>query len=284
VVHDPDPADNYKESVRQRVAEANAAGIYVILDLHWTAPGDACPMLQTQMANEDHSLAFWTSVATMFKSNPAVLFELFNEPFFDFEFTGDAWQYMMQGTGGSFSGFPATSSTGNWQKVKQPWAIASYQAMIDTVRATGATNVVLVGTITYAQDLSGWLSHRPSDPLNQMAAVWHPYPKFGATFGTPEYAQPNFAPGVFTDAANIQAAGIPVIATETGDRNAPGTVGAPLVENVTRWADTHGMSVIGFTWNTWPDLHDNVLVKDAKGTPTDGYGKVFRAWLRGHRR
>ena len=60
-------------------------------------------------------------------------------------------------------------------------------------------------------------------------------------------------------------------------------MGAPLVENVTRWADRHRMSVIGFTWNAWP-LHDNVLVKDAKGTPTDGYGKVFRAWLRQHRR
>ena len=72
--------------------------------------------------------------------------------------------------------------------------------------------------------------------------------------------------------------------TETGDRNAPGTVGAPLVENVTRWADQHRMSVVGFTWNAWPEAHDNVLVKDAKGTPTDGYGKVFRAWLRKSRR
>jgi hypothetical protein len=281
VVHDPDPADNYKESVQQRVAEANAAGIYVILDLHWAAPGNACPMLQGQMANQEHSLAFWTSVATMFKSNPAVLFELFNEPFLNFEFQGDPWQYMMKGTNGSFTGFPATSGNNNWQAVKQPWAIASYQQMIDTVRATGATNVVLVGTMAYAQDFSGWLSHRPTDPLGQMAAVWHPYPTFGTAYGTAEYAQPNFAPGVFTDVANIQAAGIPVIATETGDRNAPGTPAAPLVANITAWADLTGMSLLGWGFNVW-GVEDHVLIRDADGTPTDGYGKAFHDWMIKH--
>jgi hypothetical protein len=45
-------------------------------------------------------------VATTFKSNPAVLFELFNEPFLNIEFTGDPWQYLMKGTGGSFSASP----------------------------------------------------------------------------------------------------------------------------------------------------------------------------------
>jgi hypothetical protein len=58
----------------------------------------------------------------------------------------------------------------------------------------------------------------------------------------PSDAQTNYAPGVFTDVANIQAAGIPVIATETGDRNAPGTTAAPLVSNITAWADLYGMS------------------------------------------
>ena len=58
VVRDADPADNYQAKVREQVAQANAAGMYVILDLHWSAPGNSCPMLQTQMANADHSLAF----------------------------------------------------------------------------------------------------------------------------------------------------------------------------------------------------------------------------------
>jgi hypothetical protein len=281
VVHNPDPGGNYQSAVQSQVAQAQAAGLYVILDLHWTAPGDSCPMLQTQMANADHSLAFWSSVASTFKHNPAVLFELFNEPFFNFDFSGDDWQYMMKGTGGSFGGYPATGNSGNWQHVKRPWAIASYQAMIDAVRATGASNIVLVGSIQYAQDLSGWLAHKPDDPLQQMAAVWHPYPTYGAAWGTPAYAQPNYAPGVFSDAQGIQAAGIPVIATETGDRNTPGTVGAPLVSNVTTWADQNGVGVIGWAWDVWGHP-DNVLIKDVNGTPTDGYGEVFRQWLMSH--
>jgi hypothetical protein len=281
VVRNPDPGTNYQSSVQTQVTQANAAGLYVILDLHWTAPGNACPMLQTQMANNDHSIDFWTSVSNMFKSNPAVLFELFNEPFFDFDFSGDAWTYMMNGTGGSFSGYPATSGSNEWKDVKQPWTIASFQAMLNAVRATGATNVVLVGTMQYSQDFSRWLATKPTDPLNQMAAVWHPYPTYGTTWGTPAYAQPNYAPGVFTDVQNILAAGIPVIATETGDRNTPGTVGAPLVSNITAWADSHGVSVIGWAWDVWGNP-DNVLIKNVDGTPTDGYGVVFHNWLLAH--
>jgi endoglucanase len=210
-----------------------------------------------------------------------VVFELFNEPFMNFGFSGDAWSYMMKGTNGSFSSFPATSGSGKWQEVKRPWAIASYQRMLNAVRATGATNVILIGSMQYCQDLEDWLEHRPADPLKQMAAVWHPYPTFGADWGSEDHAQPNFAPEVFDDVLEILAAGIPVIATETGDRNTPGTRGAPLVSTITAWSDRHGVSVVGFAWNVWSDPA-NVLIRDADGTPTDGYGRVFRDWLRAH--
>ena len=273
-----DPAGNYRSAVIRQVAQATAAGLYVIVDLHWSAPGDTCPMLQMQMANRDHSLAFWTSVANSFKTNPAVLFELFNEPFFNFDFEGDAWAYLMQGKDGAFSGYPATSGEGLWKDIKKPWAVASYQAMLDTVRATGARNVVLIGGLQYAQDLSGWLKHRPTDPLKQMAAVWHPYPTFETQWGTPRYAQPNEAPAIYCDVKRILAAGFPVIATETGDRNVPGTEGAPLVANITAFADQHGVSLLGWGWNVWGEP-DNVLIKDVNGTPTDGYGEVFHDWL-----
>lgn len=278
VVRRPDPAGNYRAAVKSQVAEASAAGLYVIVDLHWSAPGDSCPMLQMQMANRDHSLKFWNSVAETFKHNPAVLFELFNEPFFNFGFEGDAWPHMMKGSGGRFTSYPATSGTGNWQDIKRPWVVASYQEMLDVVRATGARNVVLIGGVQYAQDLSGWLAHRPTDPLQQMAAVWHPYPTFGKDWGSAAYAQPNEAPRVYCEVRRILAAGFPVIATETGDRNLPGTIGAPLLNNVTAFADEHGLSVLGWGWNVWGEP-DNVLIKDASGTPTDGYGQAFQQWL-----
>jgi len=280
-VHQADPGSNYKTFLANMVKSANAAGMYVILDLHWAAPGNTCPLLQTQMADTDHSLDFWTSIAQTYKNNPAVMFELFNEPFLNVDFTGDQWQYLMFGTGGSFSGYPANSTKGNQQNIATPWNIASYQALINAVRATGATNPVLIGSLSYTADLSGWLSHVPTDPLNQMAATWHPYPGYGAAFGSAAYAQPDFAPQVFTEVKQIFAAGIPVIATETGDQDSPGTVGAPLVANITAFADQMGMSLLGWTWDVWTNPND-VLIKDVNGTPTDGYGQFFRNWMVNH--
>jgi hypothetical protein len=119
VTRDPDPGDNYRSHIQTQVQEAVAARLYVILELHWAAPGTTCPMVQTQMANTDHSIDFWTSVATTFKSNPAVIFSLYNEPFmFGLAPGADAWKVMMQG--GALSYYPATAdadqhSTCNWR-------------------------------------------------------------------------------------------------------------------------------------------------------------------------
>jgi uncharacterized protein (TIGR03437 family) len=281
LVHNADPGSNYQAVVTRMIQQANVAGMYVILDLHWAAPGTSCPMLQTQMADADHSLDFWTSVAQNYKTNPAVMFELFNEPFMNVDFKGDQWSYIMFGTGGSFSGYPASSTKGNQQNIIASWNIASYQAMITAVRSTGATNPVLIGGLSYTADLSGWLAHAPIDPLNQLAATWHPYPTYGATFGTQAYSQPGFAPEIFNEVLGIFAAGIPVIATETGDQDSTGTVGAPLVTTITQFADQNGMSLLGWTWDVWTQP-SFVLIKDANGTPTDGYGQFFKAWMVNH--
>lgn len=281
--HNPDPGHNYRAAVAALVKQANSAGLYVILDLHWSAPGSICPMLQTQMADADHAIDFWSSVAAAYKDNPAVMFELYNEPFFDFDFDGDAWATMMSGRGGSFSGLPATGDGGHWQHLRQPWKAAGFQQMIDAVRATGAANVVLVSGLRYAQDLSGWLANRPTDPRRQMAATWHAYPTFGAKWENPcswrnRYCTPNYSPQIFDQVKAILAAGTPVLITETGDQNTPGTMGAPLVATVTEFADRNGLGVIGWCWDLFHEP-SNVLIKDADGTPTDGYGRVFHDWM-----
>jgi endoglucanase len=307
VVHNADPGNNYKQALANLVSEANASGLYVILDLHWAAPGNACPMLQSQMADADHSLDFWTSIATTYKNNPAVLFELFNEPYFDFDFSGDQWEYMMFGQNGAFSGYPATSNSGNWQNVMTSWNVASYQAMINAVRATGATNVVLIGSVGYTGDLSGWLSHEPADPLHQMAATWHAYPTYGQTWenpctGTDTYCTPGNSPQIYTEVQAILQAGVPVLITETGDQDSAGTVGSPNVANVTAFADAPATSststepsatwpavpgglpqigVLGWTWDVWTGPND-ILILDVNGTPTPGYGQFFQSWLVNH--
>ena len=166
------------------------------------------------------------------------------------------------------------------------WNIASMQQMIDAVRATGATNVVLVAGYNYAAAFDGWLANRPTDSLNQMGAVWHAYPAFGTKYGTPEAAQPNFAPQIFTQAQGILDAGIPIVITELGENCTNGVVGAPETTNMIKWADAHNVSLLGWSWNTWYNgsgACDFILIKDANGTPTDGYGKVMRDWMYNHK-
>ncbi|HEY0802275.1 MAG TPA: cellulase family glycosylhydrolase, partial [Steroidobacteraceae bacterium] len=148
-----DPGANYVATVNNAVNAATAAGFYVILDLHITAPGNYCAMIQTPMADADNSVAFWTSVANAFKTMPNVLFELFNEPFAtqDSHFNAPGndtvgWLYLLLGTGGaSFSGFNEGDLSGSNDNVSFAWQGASMQSLLNAVRATGATNVVSAG-------------------------------------------------------------------------------------------------------------------------------------------
>jgi endoglucanase len=62
-------ASGYRQAVEAYVSALNAHGIYAILDLHWTAPGTQVAEEQQPMPDEDHSPAFWQSVAQAFKDN-----------------------------------------------------------------------------------------------------------------------------------------------------------------------------------------------------------------------
>jgi len=49
------------------------------------------------------------------------------------------------------------------------------QSLIAAVRSTGATQPVMAGGLFDANDRSGWLAHRPTDPANQLVASFHAY-------------------------------------------------------------------------------------------------------------
>ncbi|MGC3982243.1 MAG: glycoside hydrolase family 5 protein [Steroidobacteraceae bacterium] len=282
-VVNPDPGRNYQDTVKKIVDRATSAGLYIIVDLHWTAPDDAaravgnvkamCPMGQNPMPDADHSEAFWTSIAKTFKDYPNVMFELFNEPFFDWK-SGLKSDWSVLRDGGTFSGYV----TGQGME-KNPWKAIGFQALINTVRQTGATNVLLLSGPDWAKRLDGWLLNKPTDPLKQIAAVWHAYSAWGTKWGTDAYTLPNYGNDAFTWVEDIVAANIPVIITEIGDRNANGTKGSPFVSKVLPWADRNNISYLGWTFNVWPDNSEHVLLKDVGGTPTDGYGQYFKQHL-----
>ncbi len=358
VTRNGDPGGNYRSAIATQVQQANAAGLYVILELHWSAPGNTCPLVQTQMANMDHSVTFWTSVADAFRSNSAVIFSLYNEPYFyALSSPSDEWSALMKG--GTFSYYPATSGTHNYRNIMVPWSSAGMQTLLDAVRGTGATNVVLIAGVEFGNNVSNWLANMPQDILNQTAAVWHPYPPMqgptsvsvstggsGYAVGdTITLAKPNtvYSPAVLRvsgvgvsgavatvtmtaggrylqtalptapvsagatsgsgsgatfalsawgnlsstwsmpvnwPAVQALSARVPVILSETGEHNAPGTVGSPFLQQLLPFAGANNWSVVGCCWDIFAE-QDNVLIKDVDGTPTDGYGRVFYDWMTG---
>src|SRR3954447_21037128 len=142
---------SYRNAVTDYVTRLTAAGIVVILDLHWAAPGTQKATDQIPMADRDHAPAFWTSMASTFKGNTAVLFDLFNEPYPDNNRdTVAAWQCVRDG--GTCSGVS--------------YAAAGMQELLNAVRATGATNLVMVSGVAYTGVLSRWVDYRPADSLN----------------------------------------------------------------------------------------------------------------------
>ena len=262
-----DPGGRYRSAVARSVSDATAAGLYVIIDLHWTAPGSACPMAQNAMADADHSLTFWTSVATAYKNYPNVIFELFNEPFLNSNISGlvdtAPWPDMLNG-GGTLTSYLTGGSPAT---VNYTWKNAGYQQLLDTVRAAGANNVVLTGTLGYAQFIDGWLQWKPTDSAKQLGAVWHAYPNpaYPAQVGCPNL--PQCSAEEMAGAQAILDAGYPVIITEFGD--AIGGALPPMVSQLLPFADINGISYMGFTWDVWTTPW---LITDAAGTPTAGYG------------
>ena len=239
----PDPKSAYQATVKRAVADATAAGLYVILVDFFGAPNNdtgrpLCPIGQPGFANADHSLEFWKSVADTFKDNPAVIFELFNEPFGNNVYNDWVVQTGSNtynpGTdattlrdGGAYSPFHTQNNTnGNAMvTVNQTWQVAGMQAMLNTVRGEGATNVVLTAPVGWAGEIETWLASRPTDPIAQLGVAWHVY-------GYRKGQDP---------ALRVLAAGYPILITETYGLDAIGGY---------KWAASQG---IGYAWCCWND-------------------------------
>jgi endoglucanase len=269
-----DPGGNYKVTVAKSVAQATAAELYVILDLHLSAPDNGCPNAQNAMADADHALAFWTSLANSFKDHPNVLFELFNEPFLDQAPLENSapWAALADGSG-TISSYKVQ---GHPSEVRHAWHPVGMQQMLNAVRATGATNVVLTSTLAYSSMMGGWLQYHPADTLDpsQVGAVWHAYPAPGYPTQEACIGLPACSAQVMIDVQKILAAGYPVVITEFGD--AVGGTAAPFASLLLPFADANSIGYLAWTWDPWIGT-DYYLITDGAGHPTAGYGAYVKA-------
>ncbi|MGN6674808.1 MAG: cellulase family glycosylhydrolase, partial [Thermomicrobiales bacterium] len=245
----------YQQAIAGYIATVQAAGLVPILELHWTGAGSAPATGQQPMPNRDHSVTFWQQVATAYRGNPGVVFELFNEPYPDGnQDTPAAWDCWQHGTTASNrAACPGSGYT---------YQAAGMQELVDAVRATGAPNVILLGGVQYANALSGWLAHRPSDPANNLAAAWHVY-NFNVCNTT----------ACYDATAGPVAAAVPLVTTELGENDCA----HGFIDVLLPWLDGHGAGYLAWTWDTWGGCGP-VLITRYDGTPTT-YGQGFRDHL-----
>jgi len=233
---------NYQNAIGQYVSTLHAAGLAVILNLEINAPGSTKANSLQVMADADHSPAFWSSVATFFKSDPGVVFDVITEPH------DISWTCWRDG---------CTTAAG--------WKAAGMQSLVDAVRGTGATQPIILGGLGYSSDLSQWLAFKPVDPAGQLAASFHTYNFSGCS--TQSCWDSTVAP---------VAMAVPVVTGEFGEDDCATGYINPFMA----WADAHGISYLAWTWDAgggWTCTGGPTVITSYDGTPTN-----FGVGLRDH--
>jgi type II secretory pathway pseudopilin PulG len=198
---------NYRSRVDQQVQWITSLGMDVLLTLQWSDGGNiGNTVKQYQMPDQD-SNTFWQDVASIYQTNSHVLFELYNEPY------GVSWNVWRNG--GAAPGFTAVGM----------------QQLYDTVRATGAQNLVLIGGLNYAFDLSGVPANRITG--SNIVYATHPYDQPGK----------NTMADWDTAFGGLSATD-PVMMTEFGDFNCSTTFYSQLLS----YASSHNISWTAFAW------------------------------------
>ncbi len=241
----------YRRAIVNYVRTLESFGLYVILDLHWAAPGNYQATSQWPMADADHAPRFWRSVAATFKDNQAVLFDLFNEPYLT------SWPCWLHGCVESYYDNGTTVS----------YQSAGMQQLVDAVRSTGATTPLMLGGLYSSSDESSWRRYEPYDPDHQLVVSFHTYSSGRCNSVTCWNA-------TIATIARV----VPVVTGEFGEDDCRDSYDLAYMP----WADAHGVSYLGWTWDAgeshWSCSNGPSLIVNYAGLPTV-YGVGLKAHL-----
>jgi endoglucanase len=237
----------YREAIHAYVDRLERAGLYVILDLHWASPRTYPSAGIIPMPDAEHSPDLWRSVATEYRDDRSVIFDLYNEPR-----PGVPWPCWESGC-----------------EIEDHWVgfypAVGMQQLIEVVRSTGALQPVMLGGVDWARNLDGWLAHLPPDPANAEVASNHTYDF-------------SICKAHCRDTLLKIAEQHPVVTGELGE----GDCKHRYIDGYMRWADLHGISYLGWAWNTdngWTCRGGPSLIRDYSGRPTN-FGIGFREHLK----
>jgi hypothetical protein len=241
---------NYQNAIRDYVNLLTQNGIVAILDLHWVAPNGQVANELRPMPDRDNAGTFWQQVATTFKSNSMVVFDLYNEPYPDSNRdTTEAWRCWRDG--GTCAGVP--------------YQAAGMQELVTAVRNTGAPNVIMLTGILYGAGLDRWLEYKPNDPLNNLMASWHIYP-FSWYANDAGYWNTHIA---------TLSKSVPLIAGEVGQTDC----GTSFATSTMTWLDNLGASYLAWVWTPWGGCEP--VITNYAGTPTQPYGLAIKHHMLG---
>jgi endoglucanase len=140
-----DGGASYRALVRQIVDLCSTQGCYIMLDLQWSDCGVWGQHIGLHGMPDRNSLAFWKDCAATYKNHPAVIFDLYNEPH------DVPWQVWLNG------GTITEKANSRRRTPEITYEAVGLQQLLDTIRATGAKNVVVAGPLDWSYDFSGIL-------------------------------------------------------------------------------------------------------------------------------
>jgi TolB protein len=252
-----DDGKAYRALVDQAVELCAGRGCYIILDLHWSDAGEWGQHIDQHVMPDVNTALFWKSCATAYTNHPAVIFDLYNEPH---DVSWDVWRNGGTVTEKAFRRNP-----------EKTYQAVGMQALLDTVRGTGAKNVVIAGGLNWAYDMSGFFDGAPlADPDgNGVIYANHAYPFKGDTVEQWIAKMERAAKEVAIIVSEFGA-------DSRGGATKKGLTGEEWVGQVLTALDEHNWS-----WSAW-DLHPSAgprLISDWKYTPTPAFGRLVKQSL-----
>lgn len=249
----------YRALIDAAVHAAANRGAYIVLDNH------------RFRAVKPEQLAFWKEVAEKYKNHPAVLFDIINEPH------GISWEVWRNGgwVDEKKKGVDESAFLSEEEKRKnQGFESPGMQKLIDTIRATGARNIIIAGGLDWAYDLSGVLEgYALEDPSGN-----------GIMYSTHVYPWKKGWQKAFLDAAEKH----PIFIGEVGaDVKKMSFLPPEVQEDPATWVpdmlaiiQKHRLNWTGWSFHTWATP---VMLSDWKYTPTPFWGQPAKDALAGKR-
>jgi hypothetical protein len=230
-----DPA--YVGRVDAAVSSITRRGMIALVELGRSTQDQWCGGEGMRPLADQLSLVFWREVATRYKANPLVAFDLFNEPH---DVTFREWR-----NGKTFD----------------TWRGVGMQELYDNVRATGARNLTFVSGTSWGYNLRAVLSM----PLDGYGIVYGSHP-YCLECGGELRSDMDTA---ITPVARLY----PVVLTEFGWNQKSAAYNA----NVIAWAEARKIGWAVFAWHEWGPEAYGILQSWETGKPNVAGGPVLVA-------